>query len=126
MVYRACVDPRTKKIRIWFGNNARRNKSSAKASYVRNWNLQSVVQELHRKEIDDLCKELQGDDNSKPYIGWYQNALKTVSDQLGSDTKSEYIKIAKTWNEEGTPMEIRRKYVSIMFPMNYYITDRVV
>jgi hypothetical protein len=87
-------------------------KSSAKTSYVRPWNLQSVIQDLHRDEIDKLCKALQADDKTKPYIGWYQLALKNFTKSLDADTKSEYLGFAKCWNEEGTPMETRRKYVS--------------
>jgi hypothetical protein len=100
-----------KKIRVWFGNNARRPKSSANSTYVRKWNFQSVFLEYHGKEVNDLTWELCGGTKSK-YISHYKQALSKITKKLSDEDKLKYTQTAIEWNEEGTPVEIQRKYVT--------------
>lgn len=70
-----------------------------------------MIQHLHREQISKVMEEsgLTSGNN-----GWLQKYHKTVTDiinSLGGEEKvsEEYGKVAKQWNEEAPPDELRQK-----------------
>lgn len=95
-----------------------------KAHHVKQWNLHTVVQELHRNEIMRLCQTLSG---AKPgdhsYIGSYQVATKNfIADNMSDADRTEYLLKAEEWNKDGTPPETRRRFVVIFIEKLSHLT----
>jgi hypothetical protein len=84
---------------------------TTKPHYVKQWTLKTIVQELHRQAIMDLCKTLSGaEPGDRNYIGSYQVATKKfTAEELTEEQRKEYTVMADQWNKEGIPADTRRR-----------------
>lgn len=77
------------------------------AVWEKAWTLRGVVSQMEKKNISDI---IGAPPRSSKYLSSYSNAVSEVIRGLGDETKEEYTRLAKIWNQTGPPPEIQRRY----------------
>jgi hypothetical protein len=79
--------------------------------YTRKWNARFVTREKMTKEIDARTVELSGETGGKPgYIKYYGKAWSDIYGSLTEEKKQEFEALAEAWNQQGPPLEVKRRY----------------
>jgi len=71
-----------------------------------------VVGFVKKGEVEELCKaETRSNPGTTDYLAGYQGALRKVVEQLGEEEATEYLALAKEWNELSAPVDVQRRSV---------------
>jgi hypothetical protein len=70
-----------------------------------------VVQHLHKDQISKVMEKSGLTSGDSAWLKKYQETVSGIITSLGGEKKvsDEYGKIAKQWNEEALPEELRQK-----------------
>jgi hypothetical protein len=86
--------------------------AAGRSDHVKLWTARLVTKKLRAEEITKLTLELSGESEAGKgkFIEFYQTALsKFYNEHLTDQERKEYENTAKEWNEEGTPMEVKKR-----------------
>lgn len=82
--------------------------------------LRRVVGKLRMTEIEDIIKANNPDlrKGDKTYPGIYQQAVMEFMSQMTEEEERNMQSVLEQWQSEGPPMDVRLKYVVIIFSLH--------
>jgi hypothetical protein len=90
--------------------------------WTKKWNLRKVVMQLEKDQINALIDAQPG---TSHYLLNYPTACTKVVEELDTQTRKEYVALAKQWNDSGPERHIQIKYISYLLIMKAYAHQNV-